>query len=137
MSVLDFAGGGGTQDPASQLPLVTSEHVQAARRLIDISTSIREVFRGALEDLRASDGADASDAEPPHLAVNGHYSQAAFGDSLGTQPLQVRVEHRPGDALDESEVMRAVTTGEVPATVPAVVADIWQAKVQIYHTMKM
>ena len=35
-------------DPVTSMPLITEEHVQCARRLVDISVMIREVFRGSL-----------------------------------------------------------------------------------------
>ncbi|CAK0808155.1 unnamed protein product, partial [Prorocentrum cordatum] len=50
VAVLDYSGGGGTLDAASGLPLITTQHVQCARRMLDISIAIRTIWRAALDE---------------------------------------------------------------------------------------
>ncbi|CAK0905985.1 unnamed protein product, partial [Prorocentrum cordatum] len=88
VAVLDYSGGGGTLDAASGLPLITTQHVQCARRMLDISIAIRTIWRAALdEDGDAADGESDGDNEPGRLArpVRGHYHPHAYAAPLSTQ----------------------------------------------------
>ena len=88
MAVLDFASGGDVLDAVTSLPLVSVEHVNTARRLVDISVAIREMWRQSLEDPTGVIGADADSDDPDsHVArpVRGNYSQDGFAAALSTQ----------------------------------------------------
>lgn len=85
---MDFGAGADILDTETNLPMVSVEHVNCARRLVDISVSIREMWREAFDRAPASaHGADswAADAVPLAHAVHGNYSQIGFGVPLGTQ----------------------------------------------------
>ena len=45
MAGLDLAAGGAVMDPTTNLPMVTVEHVNCVRRLVDISVRIRDMWR--------------------------------------------------------------------------------------------
>lgn len=85
LAALDYAAGGGKLDPDTNLPLITVEHVQCARRLVDISVDIRKAWRAPVHQ-RAAD--ETSGDEQPHLAraVAGHYPASGFSEPLATQP---------------------------------------------------
>ena len=61
LSVADFCDGVSHLDPVTSMSLIIEEHVQCARRFVDISVMIREVFRESLEkdtDLETDDSSD-------------------------------------------------------------------------------
>ena len=85
VSVTDFCGGASHLDPVTSMPLITQEHVQCARRLIDNSIMIRD--RGSLEqdtDLGADDSSDdgAQEEQPVARGCNTDY----YAMPLATQP---------------------------------------------------
>ena len=85
--VLDMAAGGGSIDLTSGLPIISVEHVNAARRLVDISVSIREMWRQGLDDAMSAGGDGDSDDGRPGIAraVLGNYTESWFDQALSTQ----------------------------------------------------
>ena len=88
LAILDYAGGGGSLDPQCGLPIITTEHVQCARRLLDISIAIRAIWRAPPdEDGVGGESEGEGDDERMRLAqpVRGHYPAEGFGEPLATQ----------------------------------------------------
>ena len=94
VAALDFAAGGGKLDEDTGLPMITVEHVQCARRLVDISVEIRKAWRAPLDP---RDADETSDNDLPHLAraVLGHYPSSGFGAPLSTQPPPAQAADAP------------------------------------------
>eukprot|EP00973_Karenia_brevis_P031418 4333782-Karenia_brevis.AAC.1 len=88
IAVLDWAAGGGKMDAATNLPLITVDHVQSGRRLIDVSVAIRAGWRAELETLgfHADDvDEEAQDGSSLARAVKGHYPTQGFDLPLTQQ----------------------------------------------------
>ena len=108
MAVLDYAAGADTLDAAIGLPRVTVEHVNAARRLVDTSVKIRDMWRQTGADAAMETDADGEDiARPVCVAVG----RGAFGAALSTQ-LPADQGGAPRD--------------EAPAAEEGHAADIWR-----------
>ncbi|CAK0838521.1 unnamed protein product, partial [Prorocentrum cordatum] len=89
LAVLDHAVGGGTLDEASGLPIIAADHVQCARRMLDISLAIRDIWRAALDEVGKDDDSEGEGEELQNrLArpVRGQYSADGFGAPLAAQP---------------------------------------------------
>ena len=108
MAVLDYAAGGGLVNGTTGLPVVTVEHVESARRLINISTDIRVLWRQEFSDSRGDGGSEGEeatvDAAGAHRAVEGNYRDRGFAEPLPTQPAQAAPatspRHTQGDDVD-------------------------------------
>ena len=87
MAGLDLAAGGAVMDPTTNLPMVTVEHVNFVRRLVDISVRIRDMWRRENEELiPLTDGnGDGSGENLLARAVRGNFDQAGFGAPVPTQ----------------------------------------------------
>ena len=104
MAGLHLAAGGADIDPETNLPLVTVEHVNAVRRLVDISVAIREMWQQDLEEFKSSPGSKGDDTGDLVLAraVRCNFDQGTFGPAVRAQPSPMPARaHRPraGGAL--------------------------------------
>ena len=131
MAVLDYAAG--EERLSAGLPVVTREHVQSARRLVDISVAIRAMWRCPL-DGSAGTGGDNHDQPPSDMSsiarpVAGNYLSPQLDAPAATQqrvpllaaaaPLEP-AEHRTDAAwpLGSEAELQAVGEEEAPEAIP-------------------
>ena len=108
VALLDFGAGADILDTTTNLPMVSVEHVNCARRLVDISVAIREMWREELDRAPASaNGAEGWAADGASLAhaVHGNYSQNGFDVPLGTQAPPAE-DALPEQQEDEPELQQ-------------------------------
>ncbi|CAK0877274.1 unnamed protein product, partial [Prorocentrum cordatum] len=117
----DYAGGGGAMDEASRLPLITADHAQRARRMLDINIGIQAIWRAALGDEgrnQADEFAAPLPAQSPaHLAAPPAQVpvEGVAGASTAHPPAQAA-----GAGFDESQPATLGAEGEEQTDAPPV-----------------
>ena len=121
--------------------MVTVEHVNCVRRLVEISVRVRNMWRRENEELIPLTGGNRRDGSGENLlarAVRGNFDQAGFGAPVPTQqpfvaPHQAAPQSASGAVLSQAagaelrEAFPSEDSGIVPEAAPS--PEVWRSQV--------